>query len=500
MRPPSTLLLALVTLGCTQVDARDAGHRDVSILHDARVALDADAVTLDAPGLDAPELDAPMTMADASRDAPVAIPDAGSAGPHAACSGPGGAGHVQLVAAYWARTEAFGDHLDELAPAMQAGHVDVPGLARPLPDGVDVIVDLHWELFDYATHTLRADFNARLDVLEAAMRPHAARVRALYLIDEPYVVGHEIPRPVLEAAITALHTRFPSMPTYITFAHHCFDPASTDAVCVVPSTLRGIPAGLDWVGFDWYNDSNDLAVAGTHVGTHIAPGVARIRSLSPSARIVLVPESYTDTNRTEGTARATLYDYFALANESPDVYGVDFFLWADAPSERFLGARSLPTLRSASRAFARWVRAGCGEPPSLIPVTQWYASAGPDYRYEPWVWNGRASGYRVDAVAFALPPVGTPGTLPLLHCLVERGASVDSMLTLDAACEGAPLRGPSSVIGGVFTTAQPGTVQLHRYGMTVPPWDHLYTLSATLTVPGYAYEYPVGWVYPAEAL
>ena len=198
---------------------------------------------------------------------------------------------------------------------------------------------------------------------------------------------------------------------------------------------------------------------------------------------------------------STLHDCFALAAKTPSVFGVDFFLWADAPApENFLGLHSLASARAAVRGFARWVRMGCGETPSLIPVTQWYAAA-PDYRYEPWVWERRSNGYRVDGVAFALPPAGTPGTVPLSHCLVDRGSSVDSHLTRDATCEGAALVAPGVVIGGIFTASQPGTVQLHRYGLVTPPWDNAFALSANATLPpGYAYMFPIGWVYPPSAL
>ena len=440
--------------------------------------------------------------AEAGLDADLDASPDGSTGPMAPCLGPGGGGHVQIVAAYWAGTTALGDHLSELVPAVQAGHVDVARLEQPIPAGLDVIVDLHWELFDYTTHTVRADIATRLDDIATTAAPVLGRVRALYLIDEPYIGGHLIPRSELDKAIAAVESRFPGVPTYITFAHHCFDPASTDPACLVPSMDRGIPAQLDWVGFDWYNDSNDLSVAATHVPSHVATGVARIAQLAPSAKVIVVPEAYTDGNRLEATVVSTIHDYFTLAAQEPSVFGVDFFIWADVPApENFLGLHSLPSARAAARSFSRWVRKGCGETADLIPVTQWYSPTGPDYRYEPWVWDGRAQGYRVDGVAFALPPENTTGTVGLVHCLVDRGSSVDSYLTIDAGCDGAPVVSAAVVMGGIFTTQQAGTVQLHRYAQQQAPWDHAYALSASASLPaGYAYEWPVGWVYPPSAL
>lgn len=433
-------------------------------------------------------------------DAPLDGEDAGD--PTTACKTSGAAGHVQVVSAYWAATAAYGEHLAALAPAMQVGHVDRARLASPLPPDVDVILDLYWDLFDVTTHTARADLAQQVVAIAADVAPVKARVRALYLMDEPYVAGHALPRAELEKAIAAIQGAVPGIPTYITFAHHCVDPASDDPVCVVPAASRGIPAGLDWVGFDWYNDSNDPAVAGAHVAELVAPGVDRIALLAPKAKVIVVPEAYTDGNRTEATAMLTLYDYFALAASRPSVFGVDFFLWADVPGPpAFLGIGSLPSVRAATRGFARWVREGCGDPSSFIPITQWYSAAGPDYRYEPWVWDGHAAGYRLDGVAFALARADAPGATPLVHCLVDRGASVDSYLTLDPGCDGAPVKGPGVVVGGIFTSQAPGTTELYGYAQEAPPWDHAYALGPNAVLPpDYTFKYPLGWVYDPSVL
>ncbi|MFV8754222.1 hypothetical protein ACNOYE_27070 [Nannocystaceae bacterium ST9] len=496
---------ALLDLGCSEGSA-DESSTDAST--DASTSEDeidgsTSSDTLDADddvGTDESSTEGESTSTDESSTDETGEPEPG---PEAACVGEGAGGHLQFVASYWAST-SFGDFIAELAPAIQIGHVDLDRLATPLPDDVDVIVDLHWVLFDYETHTVRADLDAQLDTVAAAVEPVLHRVRAFYLIDEPYVLVHQMPRAELEKAIAAVEDRFPDVPTYITFAHHCFDPASGDPACVVPSADRGIPAGLDWVGFDWYNDSNDLAVAATHVPTNIATGVDRIVELAPSAKVIVVPEAYTDGNRTEPTVVSTIHDYFVLAAEHPAVYGVDLFLWASTPEsepEGYEGLRVLPEARAAARGFGRWVRSECGTLADLVPVTQWYSAAGPDYRYEPWVWNGRAAGYRVDGVAFTLAPVGTPDTTPLVHCLIDRGDSVDSFLTIDPDCEGASLAAPSVVIGGIFGSEQPGTIELHRYSQQQAPWDHVYATSPNAVLPGdYAYEWSIGWVYPPSAL
>ncbi len=502
MRAKAGLLLlggALASCGKAGPDTADAGHLDVAVHH-----RDA-AVTSEASPWDARNPDA-VTEPDAPADAHPADAGAGpchgpDSGPEVPCSGPGGGGHVRITMAYWAGSSAYGDYLRELVAAIPAGHVDLNRLSSALPGGVDLIVDLHWELFDYTTHRARSDLEGRLDAVEAAVCPVLNRVRALHLIDEPYIASHRIPRSELGTVISAVKNRFPEIPTYITFAHDCFDPSSSDPVCTVPDRNRGIPDGLDWVGFDWYNDSNDLSVASQHIDTKIAPTVARIRQLAPTARIILVPEAYTDGNRTEYAVVFVLYDYFKLASENLSIHGVDFFLWADVPQEGFLGLHSLDSARAAARMFGRWVRKGCGESPDLIPISQWYSASGPDYRYEPWIWEERRPGYRVDGVAFALPPEGTPGTVPLYHCLVDRTTSVDSYLTTDPRCDGAPTVAQPVVLGGIYTSQAPGTVQLHQYEQRGFPWDHAYTISPNAQLPpGYEYKWPIGWVHPPSAL
>jgi hypothetical protein len=464
---------------------------------------------------------APDEAADAVPDhAPDALPDDRGDGPAEAgddvdgvadvadggtpawtCRGTGVGGHLQLALAYWTASAAYGNHLAEPVARLGAGHIDLATLAGPLPDGIDVVVDLHWNLFDYERHAVRSDLAAQLDAVDTALAGRLHRVQAFYLIDEPYIAGHEIRREELELAIAAVHAGFPGIPTYITFAHHCFDPASTDAACVVPPDGRGVPAGLDWAAFDWYNDSNDPAAASAHVANVVRPGVDRLAALAPGVRILLVPEAYTDGRRTEGTVLLTLHDYFDLAVEDPRIFGIDFFLWADAAAEGFSGLHSLFFARAAAYGFARLIRRECGETPDRIPVTQWYRGDMPDYRYEAWHWSGAAAGYIPHGVAFVLPPAGTPGSAPLYHCLLDRAPAIDSYLTRDAACDGVATVSPPTVLGGIFAEGAPDTVPLRRYTLDRAPWDHVFTIDpAPLLPPGYVFDFVIGGVYPLAAL
>ncbi len=501
---PCLLLLACPSTNGGPADVRDAEPLDAPSDGGTDLAAEVDVgpdVPSDAPSVDvadAPPADVPAEAGDLGDGL-----DSGDGGaePGWTCRGPGVAGHVQLGLAYWTASAAYGDHLAEPVGRLGAAHVDLARLAAPLPDGIDVVVDLHWQLFDYAAHTVRGDLAAQLEAVAAAIGDRLHRVRALYLIDEPYIAGHAIPRAQLEAAIVAVESRFPGVPTYITFAHHCFDPASTDAACVVPPADRGVPAGLDWAAFDWYNDSNDAATALRHVATVVRPGVERLAALAPATRILLVPEAYTDARRVESTLLLTLYDYFDLAVSDPRVFGVDFFLWADAAAEGFLGLHSLYFARAAALGFARQIRRDCGEPPDLVPVTQWYRGDYPDYRYEAWHWSGAAAGYLPHGVAFALAPAGAPGTAPLYHCLLDRAPAVDSYLTRDAACDGVATVVPPTVLGGIHPEGTAGTVALRRYTLSRAPWDHVFTLDPAPLLPAdYVFDFAIGGVFPLAAL
>jgi hypothetical protein len=98
--------------------------------------------------------------------------------------------------------------------------------------------------------------------------------------------------------------------------------------------------------------------------------------------------------------------------------------------------------------------------------------------------------------------LASPGALGSRgDCLIDRGTSVDSFLTVDAACEGATRVSPAVTAGGIFSAEAPGTVPLYRYALQGPPFDHAYSLRATASLPsGYVYEFAIGLVYPPSAL
>ena len=139
------------------------------------------------------------------------------------------------------------------------------------------------------------------------------KVLALYIVDEPYLEW-SLTRSTLEGLITKVRMIIPNRPTYMIFAQHCFDPManSVNGNCNanVKPEHRGVPANLDWVGFDWYSNIStadskctryDLP-AYSHVKTdasqasfdcRIKQGVQRLKALAWQP-IVLLSESRND--------------------------------------------------------------------------------------------------------------------------------------------------------------------------------------------------------------
>jgi hypothetical protein len=75
---------------------------------------------------------------------------------------------------------------------------------------------------------------------------------ALRVLVQPYLWG--LTRSVVEAGIAKVKTLYPNTPTYITFGQHCFDPSAACGGAGLPGSSRGVPQGLDLLGFDWYSD------------------------------------------------------------------------------------------------------------------------------------------------------------------------------------------------------------------------------------------------------
>ena len=425
---------------------------------------------------------------------------------------------LPVFSAYFASTTAHGDHIAEMRGAFTAGHVDLAFVDSAIAAGVRPIVNLHWLLFDFpeplttkpttfaptARATLRADIDAQLDKVEKAIGPNIEKVAAFYIVDEPYSPPWLVPRTTLEAAITKVKARFPNTATTLVIAHHCFDPAvpPLSATCssTFPGKERGVPANVDWAMFDWYtNGDPDHTMVETFTNRVVA-GVERMKKVT-NKPIVLVGESYSK-NRSEPELVELAHRYYALLRSEPQVQGIDWFLWADVlPS--FRGLAGMPTVRRAVRALGRDLLHRRGEDSgAVVPITEWVASDTADHDYRAWYFDGwEKTEFIPSDAAFGLLAVGTPHSVPFYKCHLSKGDS--SFLTTDSTCgaDAGGLAATPVVIGAISSRKQsPATAALHRWVHTKAPYDHLYSTDPNRTVPGYAYQFPVGYVVPPEGL
>lgn len=488
-----------MTIGCLSSSNDD---------HSLPTTTDIDASTGDATT--STERDASLPGEDAATTNDASTSDAG----------PRSSPRLPMFSAYFAATNAHGDVISEMSGAFGAGHVDPSFLPSAKAAHVRPIVNLQYYLFDFPTPvtekpktfapnaraTLRADIDKKLSDLSAAIAPYEDEIQAFYITDEPYSPPWLVPRAVLEAAIAKVKKVFPTIPTMLVIAHHCFDPSvppeSADCSSTFPGSERGVPANLDWAMFDWYtNDDapNTMLQTFTH---RTIEGVARMKKVTTKP-IVLVGESYSK-NRTEPELVELAHRYYGLMMAEPQIQGIDWFLWADVKPS-FDGLHSMPMARAAVRVLGRDLMHQHNEDPdAIIPVTEWYKSSAPDYDYRAWYSRGWEKGdYVPTRAAFGLLPIGTAKTSPFYRCRLDRGSSVDSYLTTDASCgvDAGSLAAPTETLGAISSISQgAATKQLHRWVLATAPYDHVYSTDASRSLPGYTYQFPVGYVVPPEKL
>lgn len=422
-----------------------------------------------------------------------------SAAPAQLCPSGGVDQHLALTSAYWVASRAFGNHYAATQGGLNAVHVATDALAELADDGPRLIVDVLEYLF-VIPGQLHPEIEARLDTLQALLAGKESRVLAFYVYDEPYLDSHVTPRQTLEQGIARLKARYPHIPTYITFAHHCFDPsAPSDKACTkLPASQRGIPANLDWAAFDWYSDDRCAKGVFANFDCAVVGGVERLKALT-SARILLVPEAL-DLHINEARALQSIHLSYGFALSEPRIFGLDYFLWPTVP-DQFRGLAEMPLLRSTVRALNRPILQACGMPDDgWVPVFEWWRSSVNERDYRAGYWKEwRAAGYDPQGVSFGLRAKAEPGTVPLYRCDLDQGSLTDAgFLTTSASCEGAAMRGQPTVIGHIATSQLPGTQPLYRYSASAKPWDHYYS-TRTPGPPGYSAEGTVGYVLPGAA-
>lgn len=408
--------------------------------------------------------------------------------------------HLHTASAYWVESQAFGSHWNEVK-SLQAAHFDSSNFTILSTSNVKAILDV----YDYVFSP------------QCAILPHAAsvlkilhhnldsqgllpKILALYVYDEPFINGCTL--ETVETGLALLKSVFPSIPTYITFARHCFDPEFPDPAC--RATKRGIPQNLDWIGFDWYMDHLE-GCGGTNLADQftcrIVGGVSKLANLAPTKKAVLIPDCLT-LSFGEDVLLDLVHRYYLFGRTASNVVMLDFFLWSNVPNQ-FNGLVSMPSLRATVNAFSRQVDMECGNPSEIIPVFQ-YALPGKDLFYTSWVWNDYVkSGYVAQGAQFAIFHTSHPNVVPFFECEIKQqntaGVAYNHWLTTSPTCDNIPHQGTPLILGGVFTEQAANTVPLWRYCSIAYPWYHLYTPYSG-ELPGLVREVIVAHVLPKEAL
>lgn len=244
--------------------------------------------------------------------------------------------HIRFVSTYLqpGTTHPDKNYLSEFLNDISAVHLgpEFFGSVRDTLKPQQVLFDLPDELFNFKDGSLLPNYQETINKLGTRyVDGYEKTILAFYIADEPSDYG--ITRDSLELVIKALNKRFPGTPTYIVWDQNCFDNSpDLDAKCKLPGQ-RGIPAGLDWVGFDWYlrhDPRSDVA----DFNNQIIATVEHLKKLTDKP-LVLVPDgtddwvqSFTSEQRDSILANR-MKMFFDYAEKESRILGIDNYAWAN---------------------------------------------------------------------------------------------------------------------------------------------------------------------------
>ncbi len=268
--------------------------------------------------------------------------------------------HVKFVSTYLqpGTTRPDQNYLPEFLDHITAVHIgpEFFGSVRDTLKPRQVLFDLADELFNFKDGSLLPNYQ---EIIEALGRQYVdgyeKTLLAFYIADEPSDYG--ITRNSLELVIKALNKRFPGIPTYIIWDQNCFDNSpALDSKCGLTGQ-RGIPEGIDWVGFDWYlrkDPENDVA----DFNTQIVATVERMKSVTDKP-IVLVPDGTDEFLQKYPMAQrdSIMADrmkmFFDYAEKEKRIIGLDNYAWANhretlrGVDTYVIGTREYPATKKA---------------------------------------------------------------------------------------------------------------------------------------------------------
>jgi len=183
-----------------------------------------------------------------------------------------------------------------------------------------LLLDTTWVFWD-GTNSLRANYQAVWDSYKAQFSPYyISQIAAFYVMDEPYL--HGLTPAQLQTAVACIKADFPNIPVAVTFAAPSVDNFNSSS---------WIPANLDWISFDVYN--NFGAVAGL---------LSKLETYKqPNQKIFLTPQGWRSGD-TDATVAGWSYDYHDLYLSDPEILGQLVFLCRGAREYVFPSDGAMP--------------------------------------------------------------------------------------------------------------------------------------------------------------
>ena len=281
--------------------------------------------------------------------------------------------HVQFVATYLqpGTTHPTKNYLPEFINNLSAVHLgpEYFGTVRSTLGPRQAIIDLADEFFDYTPEhrgQLLANYQSNLDKLvQNYLVGYEDKILAFYIADEPSDYG--ITRESRDTVIAAVKKIYPNIPTYIIWDQDCFDNTpALDKKCGLAGH-RGIPAAVDWVGFDWYLRGKPEADA-ADFKAHTVAAVERMKSITNKG-IVLIPDGtdeflkdYLQDTRDQIMAQR-MQLFLDYADSESQIIGIDNYAWGThdevlrGVDTHVIGTTEFPLTKKVLFDYAAIVRA-----------------------------------------------------------------------------------------------------------------------------------------------
>jgi hypothetical protein len=208
-----------------------------------------------------------------------------------------------------------------------------------------------------------SDVSAKWTALADQLRPDLAALAALYPVDEPYLYGElngvapaEMQRRLEEAAVLIRSTPgFEQVRLATIFSDRCLE--------LMEAGQAGMPAGVDWVGWDHYAAETDTSED-------------RMRTfmsfLRPDQRLVVLPDAALPHDEKYPFALERRVSFWLEWIEThPQVVAVTPFIYQSVTG--FTGARELPGIRARYEQIGSCILQANG----AAPVTAQSSPGGP---------------------------------------------------------------------------------------------------------------------------